>query len=77
MRGGRINDDVELAERLEALEVRYAHQEAALEELTRTVLSQEQTIRLQGERLERMEQSVRAMQRGTGSTVVDERPPHY
>jgi uncharacterized coiled-coil protein SlyX len=69
--------DVELVARLEALEVRYAHQEAALEELTRTLLSQEQTIRLQGERLERMEQSVRAMQRGTGSTVVDERPPHY
>lgn len=68
---------VELTERLEVLEVRYAHQEAALEELTRTVLAQEQLIRAQRERLERLEQDVRALQGGVHTAVADEKPPHY
>lgn len=68
---------VELGERLEVLEVRYAHQEAALEELTRTVLAQEQLIRAQRERLERLEQDVRALQGGVHTAVADEKPPHY
>ncbi len=69
--------DAELAERLEALEVRYAHQEAALEELTRTLLALEQTIRIQSEQLDQLQQNVRAMQRGVTSAVIDEKPPHY
>ena len=68
---------IELSERLEALEVRYAHQEAALEELTRTLLAQEQLIRSQHERLERLEQDVRALQGGVHTAVTDEKPPHY
>jgi len=68
---------VELTERIEVLEVRYAHQEAALEELTRTVLAQEQLIRAQRERLERLEQDVRALQGGVHTAVADEKPPHY
>lgn len=71
---------VELTERLEVLEVRYAHQEAALEELTRTVLAQEQLVRAQRERLERLErleQDVRALQGGVHTAVADEKPPHY
>ena len=68
---------IELSERLEALEVRYAHQEAALEELTRTLLAQEQLIRSQRERLERLEQDVRALQGGVHTAVADEKPPHY
>jgi len=68
---------VELTERLEVLEVRYAHQEAALEELTRTVLAQEQLIRAQREGLERLEQEVRALQGGVHTAVADEKPPHY
>ena len=67
----------ELSERLEALEVRYAHQETALEELTRTLLAQEQLIRSQRERLERLEQDVRALQGGVHTAVTDEKPPHY
>jgi SlyX protein len=67
----------ELEQRLEALEVRYAHQEAALEELTRTVLAQEHLIRVQGERLARAESTVRAIQGGASPVVSDERPPHY
>jgi len=68
---------VELTERFEVLEVRYAHQEAALEELTRTVLAQEQLVRAQRERLERLEQDVRALQGGVHTAVADEKPPHY
>jgi SlyX protein len=68
---------IELSERLEVLEVRYAHQEAALEELTRTLLAQEQLIRSQRERLERLEQDVRALQGGVHTAVADEKPPHY
>ena len=68
---------VELTERLEVLEVRYAHQEAALEELTRSVLAQEQLVRAQRERLERLEQDVRALQGGVYTAVADEKPPHY
>jgi uncharacterized coiled-coil protein SlyX len=69
--------EAELAERLEVLEVRYAHQEAALEELTRTLLALEQTIRVQSEQLEEVQQTVRAMQHGDSGAVIDERPPHY
>ncbi|MCG6867144.1 MAG: SlyX family protein [Thiogranum sp.] len=68
---------IEPTERLEVLEVRYAHQEAALEELTRTLLAQEQLIRSQRERLERLEQDVRALQGGVHTAVADEKPPHY
>jgi uncharacterized coiled-coil protein SlyX len=68
---------IELTERLEVLEVRYAHQEAALEELTRTLLAQEQLIRSQRECLERLEQDVRALQGGVHTAVADEKPPHY
>jgi len=68
---------IELTERLEVLEVRYAHQEAALEELTRTLLAQEQLIRSQRERLERLEQDVRSLQGGVHPAVTDEKPPHY
>lgn len=65
----------ELAERLEALEVRYAHQDAALEELTRTVLEQERLIKLQARKLSALEQAVGTLR---GSSVpTDEIPPHY
>jgi SlyX protein len=70
-------NETDLTGRLEALEVRYAHQEAALEELTRTVLAQEQLIRLQAEQLGPLQHSVRAMLGGAADAVADERPPHY
>lgn len=66
-----------LSERLEALEARYTHQEAVLEELTRTLLAQEQRIRDQAEQLQRLERQVRALQGGGAGAPTDERPPHY
>ncbi len=63
--------------RIEALEVRLAHQEVALEELTRTLLKQEQYIREHSESLERLELQVRALQPVDGASPGDEKPPHY
>ena len=67
----------ELTERLEVLEVRYAHEEAALDELTRTLLAQEQLIRSLRERLERAEHTVRALQGSANTAITDDKPPHY
>ena len=67
----------DMAARLEVLEVRYAHQEAALDELTRTVLAQEQLIRLQAERLARLEKVLGSMPGAGGHIPADEKPPHY
>jgi uncharacterized coiled-coil protein SlyX len=67
----------ELAERLDNLEMRYTHQESALDELTRTVLAQEQQIRQQTDRIERLEKHIRALQSGEAVAGVDEKPPHY
>lgn len=69
--------ETELAERLDGLELRYAHQEAAIQELTRTVLSLEQTVRALSQQLVQVERNVRAIQRGGDSAAVEERPPHY
>lgn len=69
--------DTALVERLDRLEMRYAHQESALDELTHTVLAQEQQIRQQADRLESLEQHIRALQGGVAVTGADEKPPHY
>jgi len=67
----------ELVGRLDNLEMRYAHQESALDELTRTVLAQEQCIRRQADSLERLEKHLRALQTGVTAGAADEKPPHY
>ncbi|HHJ15168.1 MAG TPA: SlyX family protein [Gammaproteobacteria bacterium] len=67
----------ELEARIEALESRYAHQEAALEELTRTLLVTEQTVRAHEKTIERLELQVRALTPPDNAASQDERPPHY
>lgn len=69
--------DSKLVARLDDLEIRYAHQESALDELTRSVLVQEQQIRQQTDLLERLEKQVRALQGGTPVAGPDDKPPHY
>lgn len=69
------NNDSEV--RIEALEIRLAHQEAALEELTRTLLNQEKRIREHADLLERLELQVRALAPADGVSPADEKPPHY
>lgn len=63
--------------RIEALEIRLAHQEVALEELTRTLLRQEQHMREHTETIERLELQVRALAPADGAPPGDEKPPHY
>ena len=70
--------DTDLHARLEALEIRLAHYEAALDELTRTLLKQERLVGEQAESLRRLEAQLRA---ATPSLIAsrDEEtpPPHY
>lgn len=69
------NNDSEA--RLEALEIRLAHQEAALEELTSALLRQEQLVREHTQALERLELQVRTLAPADGAPPIDEKPPHY
>ena len=69
--------DNDSQERIESLEIRLAHQDVALEELTRSLLKQEQYIREHSEILERLELQVRALQPVDGASPADEKPPHY
>lgn len=70
--------DSELQARLETVEVRLAHQEAALDELTRVLLEQERQLRDQADTIQRLELQLRAT---TASMIAapDEEtpPPHY
>jgi SlyX protein len=69
------NGEQALAERVEALEIRSAYQEDALEQLNRTVTEQwaliERLRRELGELSERLEDAV------SGPGPADRPPPHY
>jgi SlyX protein len=68
----------ELANRLESLEVRLMHQEAAIEELTRSVLQQEQLIATQVVAIERLETMIRSLSdMNTANPGEEPPPPHY
>ena len=69
--------DKEIGARLETLEVRYAHQESALEELTRTLLNQEQQVRALADRVERLETQLSALAPSGADSRAEEPPPHY
>ncbi len=70
--------DSELHARLETLEIRLTHHEAAMDEITRTLLQQERLVAMQAETLRRLEAQLRA----TASSQIASReeetpPPHY
>jgi len=69
--------DTDFGTRLEALEVRYAHQESALEEVTRTLLGQEQQLRALAKLVERLETQLRTVLPSGAATNDAEPPPHY
>lgn len=69
--------DNELRSRLETLEIRASHQEAAIEELTRSLLRQEKLVREQAEAIQRLELQVRALTSSPVGVQQDETPPHY
>ena len=70
--------DNELSSRIEMLEVRFLDQEAALDELTRTLLNQERLLKGQAETIKRLELHQLAI---SSSNVAipeeDTPPPHY
>jgi uncharacterized coiled-coil protein SlyX len=68
----------ELTPRIERLETRLMHQEAALDELTRTLLEQEQLVRNQGEVIRKLEMLVQRFS-ATDLTAAEDTtpPPHY
>ena len=64
--------------RIERLESRLMHQEAALEELTRIQLAQERQIRKQSEMIKRLSEHVRALVPSQLALPEEETPPpHY
>lgn len=68
----------ELRARIESLEIRSAHQEAALDELTRTLLDQERLLREQAALLSRLEVQLRdATPAPVASRDEEIPPPHY
>lgn len=69
--------DSKLGKRLEMLEVRYAHQESALEELTRTLLNQEQQVRVLMKLTERLEAQLSALTPSGAGSNGEQPPPHY
>ena len=70
--------DTNLAARIELLETRLAHQEVAIEELTRTLLGQERLVREQAATIKRLESLIRALNPSTVEPPVeDSPPPHY
>ena len=71
-------NDNELSSRMETLEIRLMHQEATIEELTQTLLQQEQLIRSQGIAIERIESMIHSLSATHSAPPGDEPPPpHY
>jgi len=68
----------ELRSRIEDLEIRLMHQEAALEELSRASVSQEQMLSAQTELIRRLEQQLRSLTPSPLASPDEETPPpHY
>jgi len=71
-------DSTDLDAWIESLEARLMHQEAAIDELTRTLLLQEQRLSQQAMTIERLEAQLRS--RFTANITLpgeDGPPPHY
>ena len=68
----------DLKRRIESLESRIMHQDAAIEELTHTLLNQEQLLARQGEIIKRLEEQLRGLaSTGPGTARDEPPPPHY
>ncbi len=70
--------DNDMKMRLESLETRIMHQDAAIDELTRTLLSQEQVMNRQVEAIKRLEAQIRDLgSSNPGAATNEPPPPHY
>ncbi len=71
-------NNTELDVRVESLEARLMHQEAAIDELTRTLLQQEQRVNRQAATIERLEAQLRSLfAANINPPGEDGPPPHY
>lgn len=72
-----MTDDA-LHARIEELESRLMHQEASIEELTRTLLQQEQRLTAQAQAMERLDAQLRSLSDPhTLPSAEESPPPHY
>ncbi len=70
--------DTDMKLRIESLELRIMHQDAAIDELTRTLLKQEQLINKHIEAIKRLEEQLRGLAASSPAAAADEPPPpHY
>jgi SlyX protein len=68
----------EFSRRIEMLESRLMHREATLEELTHTLLTQEERIREQSETIKRLREQLRTSLPSPVALPEEETPPpHY
>ena len=71
-------NNTDLEDRIESLEARLMHQEAAIDELTRTLLLQEQRVNRQTVTIERLEAQMRSrFAANITPPGQDGPPPHY
>jgi SlyX protein len=64
-------------ERLIDLEIKFAHQEMALEELQKAVYDQNAVIDRLEKTVKLLKGKLNAIERGDGAPPVNEKPPHY
>ena len=68
----------ELNNRVESLEERLMHQEAALDEMTSSLLRQDQQLRAQSETIRRLEARIENLaDSGNANPRQEPPPPHY
>ncbi len=70
-------NDTTLSTRIEALESRITHQEASLDEITRTLLRQELLLNKQLRAIEILQQQLQSLTDAGATSPGDEPPPHY
>ena len=71
-------NDTDLIARLESLETRLMHQEASLDEITRTLLRQEQLVNRQLQAIETLQGQLQSLTDANGGPASEEPPPpHY
>ncbi len=70
-------NDTTLSTRIEALESRITHQEASLDEITRTLLRQELLLNKQLRAIEILQQQLQSLTDAGATSPGDETPPHY
>ena len=71
-------NDTNLASRIELLETRIMHQEASLDEITRTLLKQEQLVNKQLQAIETLQGQLQTLtDAGVAAPGDEPPPPHY